>query len=109
MKPILVSFTQTFFNNKEDFFASKVCATKKLALDGSAGTFTEKLELKGFKFNEEQKWYQRTWTTPLPVGIASCLEVYREDPEGEWTAIMYGGDGGIFYEHKVSGTPDKNT
>ena len=67
-------------------------------------SFVEKLELKGFKFNEEQKWYQRTWTTPLPVGIASCLEVYREDPEGEWTAIMYGGDGGIFYEHKVNGT-----
>ena len=67
-------------------------------------SFVEKLELKGFKFNEEQKWYQRTWTTPLPVGIASSLEVSREDPEGEWTAIMYGGDGGIFYEHKVNGT-----
>ena len=46
-------------------------------------TFVEKLEAKGFRFNEEQKWYQRTWTTPLPVGIASCLEVYREDPEGD--------------------------
>jgi len=68
-------------------------------------TFVEKLHAKGFRYNEEHKWYQRTWSTPLPEGegMATCLEVYREQPEGEWNALMYGGDGGLFYEHPVNG------
>ena len=65
-------------------------------------TFTEKLTSKGFRYNEAQEWWQRTWTTPTPTGIESCLEVYKQDKETEeWKSIMYGSNGGIFYEHDL--------
>ena len=68
-------------------------------------TFTDKLASKGFQYNETQDWYQRTWTTPLPEGIDTCLEVYKKNEDSTWTSIMYGTDGGIFYEQNV-GTRD---
>ena len=64
--------------------------------------FTFGLEEKGFRYNEAQEWWQRTWTTPVPKGIETCLEVYKQDKESkEWTSIMYGNSGEIFYEQKV--------
>ena len=64
-------------------------------------TFTEKLTAKGFRYNETQNWWQRTWTTPLPEGVESCLEVYKKKEDNTWDAIMYGSSGDIFYEHNV--------
>ena len=64
-------------------------------------TFTEKLEGKGFHYNETQGWWQRTWTTPLPEGVESCLEVYKKNEDDTWDAIMYGSSGDIFYEHNI--------
>ena len=64
-------------------------------------TFTEKLTSKGFQYNETQDWWQRTWTTPLPDGIDTCLEVYKKKSDNTWDAIMYGTGGDIFYEHNV--------
>ena len=49
---------------------------------------------------------RRTWTTPLPEGIDTCLEVYKKNEDSTWTSIMYGTDGGIFYEQNV-GTRDE--
>ena len=64
-------------------------------------TFTEKLTSKGFRYNETQDWWQRTWTTPLPEGVENCLEVYKKKEDNTWDAIMYGSSGDIFYEHNV--------
>ena len=49
---------------------------------------------------------QRTWTTPIQDGIDTCLEVYKKNEDSTWTSIMYGTDGGIFYEQNV-GTRDE--
>ena len=64
--------------------------------------FVDGLDEKGFRYNEAQEWWQRTWTTPTPTGIESSLEVYKQDKETEeWKSIMYGSNGGIFYEHDL--------
>ncbi len=59
------------------------------------------LEEKGFRYNETQDWWQRTWTTPVPNGIETCLEVFKRKDDG-WTSIMYGNSGEIFYEQPVT-------
>ena len=64
-------------------------------------TFTDKLTSKGFQYNETQEWWQRTWTTPIVDGVETCLEVYKQNTDDTWNAIMYGTDGGVFYEHNV--------
>ena len=64
-------------------------------------TFTDKLTSKGFHYNETQDWWQRTWTTPIVDGIEPCLEVYKQNTDKTWNAIMYSTDGGVFYEHNV--------
>ena len=64
-------------------------------------TFTDKLTSKGFHYNETQDWWQRTWTTPIVDGVETCLEVYKQNTDDTWNAIMYGTDGGVFYEHNV--------
>ena len=61
--------------------------------------FLEKLDAKGCIYNEDKGWYERTWTTNN--GKESCLEVYQEDEEGNWTVKMYGEDGDIFFENPV--------
>tara|TARA_Y100001938_G_C7871187_1_gene320363 strand:- start:232 stop:438 length:207 start_codon:yes stop_codon:yes gene_type:complete len=58
---------------------------------------------KGFFYKEDHKWWQRIWRTHTPEGEERCLEVFKEDDTGQWTSIMYGNDGGIFYEHKING------
>ena len=59
-----------------------------------------KLESKGYVFNEDKEWWQRIWTTDTPAGQEKVIEVYRKK-EGEWTSIMYGNNGDIFYEEPV--------
>ena len=59
-----------------------------------------KLQSKGYAFNEDKEWWQRIWTTETPEGTEKVIEVYRKK-EGEWTSIMYGNNGDIFYEEPV--------
>ena len=72
-----------------------------LDIEEKEPNFTESLSAKGFRYNETQNWYQRTWTTPLPEGVESCLEVYKKNEDDTWDAIMYGSSGDIFYEHNI--------
>ena len=72
-----------------------------LDIEQKEPTFTQSLSAKGFRYNETQNWYQRTWTTPLPEGVESCLEVYKKNEDDTWDAIMYGSSGDIFYEHNI--------
>ena len=72
-----------------------------LDIEEKEPTFTESLSAKGFRYNETQNWYQRTWTTPLQEGVESCLEVYKKNEDDTWDAIMYGSSGDILYKHKI--------
>ena len=72
-----------------------------LDIEEKEPTFTESLSAKGYRYNETQNWYQRPWTTPLPEGVESCLEVYKKNEDDTWDAIMYGSSGDIFYEHNI--------
>ena len=45
-------------------------------------------------------WWERTWSTN--EGQETILEVYKEEPTGEWKQLMIGyGDRG-FYEEEVN-------
>jgi len=61
-----------------------------------------KLIDKGFHFNVENDWYERTWMVATKDGAETSKEVYKKRGDG-WKVIMYGNDGEIFFEQEVDG------
>ena len=62
--------------------------------------FIERLTIKDFKYDYDEDWWSRTWTTNK--GQECALEVYQWDRHNErWVAKMINGDGELFYEHNV--------
>ena len=63
----------------------------------------EELEEKGFHYNNDSEWWQRSWTTKTKDGTETVLEVRKKEEDG-WKYVMYGDNGDVFYEYKVDGT-----
>ena len=61
----------------------------------------ETLREKGFHFNPDKLWWERTWLVATKNGSETSKEVYVKNDEG-WKVVMYGNDGDVFFEHKVS-------
>ena len=66
-------------------------------------SFVDSLAAKGFVYQEDNGWWQRTWIAQTrDFGEESCLEVYKHDVEtDEWSSIMYGSEGELFFEEKL--------
>tara|TARA_B100000287_G_scaffold363193_1_gene356838 strand:+ start:427 stop:708 length:282 start_codon:yes stop_codon:yes gene_type:complete len=58
------------------------------------------LEEKGFHYNKEENWWERTWTVATKTGCERSKEVYKQDDEG-WVTLMYGNDNELFYEQRA--------
>ncbi len=66
---------------------------------------TFKLEDKGFTYNKEEDWWERTWSVPTKTGEETSKEVYKL--EGEvWKSMMFGNTGELFYEQTVGTRTD---
>ena len=65
-------------------------------------SFTKTLVRKGFTYNSNNKRWSRTWTTPTLDAEERTLEVYEKKDDGEWISMMYGNEGGIYYEQSIS-------
>ncbi len=64
--------------------------------------FLDDLYIKGFDFNSDKNWYERTWTTNTREGTESTIEVYQQDKStGNWKSLMFGNTGELFYEEDV--------
>ena len=94
----IIENNRTFFVNILEWIKGAFSITPEEIIDPEVA-FLEKLDTKGYTFDEEKNWYVRTWATNN--GKESCLEVYQKDEESIWKAIMYGDDGNIFYEHPI--------
>ena len=62
-------------------------------------SFTDGLTDKGYVYNDVRDWWERTWSTN--EGQETILEVYKEEPAGEWKQLMIGYGDRVFYEEKV--------
>ena len=67
--------------------------------------FTFKLEEKGFTYNEDRDWWERTWTVETKYGQETSLEVYKQDGDS-WKTLMFGNEGDLFYEQTVGSRTD---
>ena len=59
--------------------------------------FLETLNEKGFHYNPDKLWWERTWLVATKNGSETSKEVYIKNDEG-WKVVMYGNDGEIFFE-----------
>ena len=66
--------------------------------------FIEKLIGKGFHYNDEEDLWERTWMVATQSsGAETSKEVYKQRDD-EWSVVMYGNEGDVFFEHKIDGT-----
>ncbi len=63
--------------------------------------FIEGLQDKGFHYNEEDKLWERVWVVATKNGSERSKEVY-EKKHGEWSVMMYGNEGDLFFKHPVN-------
>ncbi len=69
--------------------------------------FTFTLEEKGFEYNEDEDWWERTWSVKTRTGQETSKEVYKQDyPSGQWKSMMFGDQGDLFYEQTVGTRTD---
>ena len=61
----------------------------------------EELLEKGFHYNKEEDKWERTWLVATKTGAETSKEVWTND-DGGWRVAMYGNEGEVFFEYKVS-------
>ena len=66
--------------------------------------FIAEIESKGYTYDRDNDWYERTWTTESEPK-ESIREVYQQLECGAWNQLMIGYGDNIFYEERV---PKKN-
>ena len=55
----------------------------------------------GFLYDDTHQGYTRIRETKTPEGKLQCLEVYKQE-DNIWKQIMYGSDGGVFFEEQIN-------
>lgn len=71
-------------------------------------TFIEKIEAKGYFYDEDKDYWVRKWTTnPGQENEESILEAYKQEcdengPTDKWKQLMIGYGETVFYEEDVS-------
>ena len=61
----------------------------------------EELLEKGFHYNKEEDKWERTWLVATKTGAETSKEVWTNG-DGGWRVAMYGENGEVFFEYKVS-------
>ena len=61
----------------------------------------EELLEKGFHYYKEEDKWERTWLVATKTGAETSKEVWTND-DGGWRVAMYGDNGEVFFEYKVS-------
>ena len=59
------------------------------------------LEEKGFHYNKEEQQWERTWLVATKTSAETSKEVWTNE-DGGWRVAMYGDNGEVFFEYKVS-------
>ena len=101
-KTIMNFFIDEKFN--EDMNKLETCMLDEDEVD----CLTFDLEDKGFTYNEEKEWWERTWFVKTKTGEETSKEVYKKDGD-QWKSMMFGNYGELFYEQTVGTTTDGHT
>ena len=65
--------------------------------DEEEDCFIGKIEAFGYKYDDGNDWYERTWSTDSEPK-ESIREVYQQLESGRWNKLMIGYGDQIFYE-----------
>ena len=101
-KTIMNFFIDEKFN--EDMNKLETCMLDEDEVD----CLTFDLEDKGFTYNEEKEWWERTWFVKTKTGEETSKEVYKKDGD-QWKSMMFGNYGELFYEQTVGTRTDGHT
>ena len=101
-KTIMNFFIDEKFN--EDMNKLETCMLNEDEVD----CLTFDLEDKGFTYNEEKEWWERTWFVKTKTGEETSKEVYKKDGD-QWKSMMFGNYGELFYEQTVGTRTDGHT
>ena len=107
---VLDSFYKTIMNFfideklNEDMNKLETCMLDEDEVD----CLTFDLEDKGFTYNEEKEWWERTWFVKTKTGEETSKEVYKKDGD-QWKSMMFGNYGELFYEQTVGTRTDGHT
>ena len=63
--------------------------------------FIGKIEALGYKYDDGNAWYERTWSTDSEPK-ESIREVFQQLESGKWHKLMIGYGDQIFYEEDVN-------
>tara|TARA_B100000287_G_scaffold216093_1_gene203880 strand:- start:8354 stop:8659 length:306 start_codon:yes stop_codon:yes gene_type:complete len=55
---------------------------------------------RGFHFNVEEDWWERTWMVATKTGCETSKEVYKKQSD-HWKTMMFGNTGALFYESTI--------
>jgi hypothetical protein len=73
--------------------------------DNEEDCFVGKIEALGYKYDDGNDWYQRTWSTESQPK-ETVLEVFQQLESGKWNKLMIGYGDQVFYEQEVEdGSP----
>ena len=73
--------------------------------DNEEDCFVGKIEALGYKYDDGNDWYQRTWSTESQPK-ETILEVFQQLESGKWNKLMIGYGDQVFYEQEVEdGSP----
>ena len=69
-------------------------------------SFVDKMQIdtlneKGFHYNKDEEQWERTWLVATKTGAETSKEVWTNG-DGGWRVAMYGENGEVFFEYKVS-------
>ncbi len=101
-KNIMNVFIDEKFNKEMNSLGS--CMLDEVEVD----CLTFDLEDKGFTYNEEKEWWERTWSVKTKTGEETSKEVYKKDGD-QWKSMMFGQEGDLFFEQTVGTRTDGYT
>ena len=107
---VLDSFYKTIMNFFiDEKFNKEMNKLETCMLDeDEVDCLTFDLEDKGFTYNEEKEWWERTWFVKTKTGEETSKEVYKKDGD-QWKSMMFGNYGELFYEQTVGTRTDGHT
>ena len=68
--------------------------------DKKVDCFVDLIESRGYQYNIDDDWWERTWSTDTGPK-EQIREVYQRLENGSWNQLMIGYGDNVFYEEKV--------
>ena len=102
---MVMEFLRQVYRRIIRFFVDEDFNRRMDTLEGACYDWSLDLRERGFRFNSEKDWYERTWSVKTRRGKETSLEVYKKVGD-DWKSMMFGDDGELFFEYTVGTRTD---